>query len=158
MGFQVQALHHGLERIPGCAVAWSLKSDQQAYLPGGSVQNLPTRFFIQTWLPQGEALHLRDVALVVTHCGWGGLNEAIAAGKPIIATPFRVDQPTNAAIAKARGFCEVLDPRSLCAGAVEGAVKKMLGEESYVRCAQNLQTALAKTGGVETCVDAVERL
>mmetsp|Transcript_39234 Transcript_39234/g.108041 ORF Transcript_39234/g.108041 Transcript_39234/m.108041 type:complete len:521 (+) Transcript_39234:87-1649(+) len=154
--FQVTALYEGLAKVPGCAVAWSLKENQQRHLPSGGVQSVPRKFFVHKWLPQAEALNLPEVALVITHCGWGGLNETIAAGKPIVATPFRVDQPGNAALAKARGFCEVLDTSRLSADAVEQTVERVLRNPSYAACAKELQAALLKTGGVDTCVETVE--
>ena len=48
-----------------------------------------------------------------THCGFGGLNETIAAGKPMVALPFRADQPANAKLAKERGMADVLEPKKL---------------------------------------------
>merc|ERR1712226_786498 len=155
---QVAALYTGLSKISGAAIAWSLKEDQQPFLPCGGAHNLPKNFFIHKWLPQGEALQLPEVAVVVTHCGWGGLNETIAAGKPIVATPFRADQPTNAGIAKSRGFGEVLDTKALTADDVEATVRKVLDDPSYMRCAKSMQVALSKTGGAQACVEAVERL
>merc|ERR1712137_1331214 len=154
--FQVKALYNGLAEL-NCAVAWSLKADQQAFLPTG-LDGLPRRFYIQSWMPQNEALQLPDVALVITHCGFGGLNESITAGKPIVATPFRVDQPMNAALAKERGMAEVLDTATLSAASVEAAVAKVLEDESYARSAKEMQRLLFKTGGAETCVEAVELL
>ena len=122
--FQVRALFEGLQAVsPRCAVAWSLKSEQQEMLPLGE-EALPAHFFIQKWLPQGEALQLPDVAVVVTHCGFGGLNETIAAGKPLVALPFRADQPANAKLARERGLAEVLSPPKLTAAAVTTAVSK----------------------------------
>jgi len=161
--FQVKALYEGLARLK-CAVAWSLKEDQQCFLPTGAdpttgaVDGLPRRFYIQSWMPQNEALQLPDVALVITHCGFGGLNESITAGKPIVATPFRVDQPMNAALVKERGMAEVLDTATLSAASVEAAVAKVLENESYAKAAKEMQRLLFKTGGAETCVEAVELL
>uniref|UniRef100_A0A7S1WJ71 UDP-glycosyltransferases domain-containing protein n=1 Tax=Alexandrium catenella TaxID=2925 RepID=A0A7S1WJ71_ALECA len=156
LDFQVRALYEGLAEIPGCAVAWSLKSQQQAYLPNGGA-GLPKKFHVQQWLPQGEALQLPEVALVITHCGFGGMNEAIAAGKPIVATPFRADQPVNAGIVKERGVAEVLHTKTLSKESVRDAVSRVMADESYARCAKELQASLGKTGGAEACVEAVER-
>lgn len=155
---QLQALYHGLSSIPDCAVAWSLKEDQQALLPDGGVEKLPRKFFVHKWLPQAEALQLSDVAVVITHCGWGGLNETIAAGKAIVATPFRADQPTNANIAKSRGFAEVLDTSALTAEDVHRTVRLVLADPSYAERAKKMQATLLKTEGAEACVNAVERL
>lgn len=108
-------------------------------------------------MPQGEAFVLPEVAVIITHCGWGGMNEAIAAGKPIVATPFRVDQPVNASIAKRRGFAEVLDMTNIEPEHVEATVTKVLMEPSYSLRAKEMQAALFKTGGADDCVEAVER-
>eukprot|EP00439_Symbiodinium_sp_Y106_P062812 s482_g9.t1 len=154
--FQVRALFEGLQAVsPRCAVAWSLKSEQQEMLPLGE-EALPAHFFIQKWLPQGEALQLPDVAVVVTHCGFGGLNETIAAGKPLVALPFRADQPANAKLARERGLAEVLSPPKLTAAAVTTAVSKVLADGSYAKRAVELQRSMLKTGGAEACVDAIE--
>jgi len=156
--FQVRGLYEGLARIPGVAVAWSLMEDQQLFLPGGGTQGLPKRFFINKWMPQAEALQLPEVCVVVTHCGWGGLNETICAGKPIAATPFRADQPLNASVAKRQGLCEIIDTQKLNAAAVESTVTKVLTEPSYAERARVMQETLLKTGGAESCAEAVERL
>eukprot|EP00928_Gymnodinium_smaydae_P047274 TRINITY_DN31542_c0_g1_i1.p1 TRINITY_DN31542_c0_g1~~TRINITY_DN31542_c0_g1_i1.p1 ORF type:complete len:576 (-),score=160.60 TRINITY_DN31542_c0_g1_i1:352-1908(-) len=153
---QVEAIFRGLEKLSGVAVAWSLKEDEQALLPGG-VENLPQRFFVNKWMPQAEALQLPEVALVISHCGWGGLNETICAGKPIVATPFRADQPVNAATAKKRGFCEIVKTEAMTAAAVETAVNKVLSDASYAQNAKLMQAALLKTGGAVACAEAVER-
>lgn len=156
--FQVQGLYNGLNQVEGCAVLWSLKEDQQIFLPGGGVQGLPKKFFINKWLPQAEALQLPEVAVVITHCGWGGMNETINAGKPIVATPFRADQPLNAKVAKARGLCEILNTNKLAAAAVAAAVSKVLKDPSYAACAKDLQKVLLKTGGAERCAEVAEQL
>lgn len=154
--FQVKAIYGGLADIPACAVAWSLTEDQHVFLPGGTSCGLPKKFYIRKWLPQSEALQLPDVALVISHCGFGGLNEIIAAGKPLVATPFRVDQPANAAAALERGLGEVLKTNALSAYSVKRAVLKCLTDPSYLRCARELQSSLLKTRGAEACADEVE--
>jgi len=154
---QVKALYNGLASL-NCAVAWSLKADQQAYLPGGDIKALPKRFLIQSWMPQGEAMQLPEVAVIITHCGFGGLNEAITAGKPLVATPFRADQPMNAKLAREQGMCEILDTSCLDAVNVAATVKKVLNDSSYATCAQRMQRQLLQTGGADACVDILEIL
>lgn len=155
--FQLEALFYGLKSLtPKVAVAWSLKEEQHQQLPGG-IEALPSHFFVQKWLPQGEALQLGEVAVVVTHCGFGGLNETIAAGKPLVALPFRADQPANAKLAKERGLAEVLKPRKLTPASVKSALQKVLGDPSYAQRARELQGMMLKTKGAEACVEAIER-
>ena len=113
--------------------------------------------------------------MVVTHCGFGGLNETIAAGKPLVALPFRADQPANAKLSRARGLGEVLSPPKLTAAAVTSAVGKadpdvcvqqqiqmmllrvasqVLANPSYATKALELQQSMLKTGGAEACWSA----
>lgn len=66
---------------------------------------------MRKWLPQGDLLQLEDVAVVMTHCGWGGLMECVTAGKPILAVPVFADQPINAIIAQQKGIAVILQPR-----------------------------------------------
>lgn len=145
---QVRALYEGLASL-NSAVAWSLKADQQAFLPVGDIKALPKRFLVQSWMPQAEAMQLPEVAVIITHCGFGGLNEAITAGKPLIATPFRADQPMNAKLAQQQGMCEILDTSCLEASSVATTVTKVLKDSSYAMCAQRMQKQLLETGGVD---------
>ncbi|CAJ1421937.1 unnamed protein product [Effrenium voratum] len=153
--FQLKALYEGLRALKNVAVCWSLKEEQHQQL--GGLESLPAHFYVSKWLPQGEAMQLPEVAVVVTHCGFGGLNETIAAGKPMVALPFRADQPKNAEIAHARGMAEVLQPRKLTAAAVTSAVTKVLEDPRYQQRASELQRQLLKTKGAEACVEAIER-
>ena len=154
---QVQAIYNGLNALD-CAILWSLKEDQQALLPGGSASGLHQKWFINKWLPQGEALQLPEVALVITHCGWGGLNETINAGKPIVATPFRADQPMNAKVATTVGMAVTLDTKRLRAAAVTSAVATVLSNPTYKERAEALRGVLLRTGGAERCAEVVEQL
>merc|ERR1712176_56451 len=149
--WQVEGIYNGLEPL-GCAVIWSLKEDQQAFLPA----NLPKRFFVHKWLPQAEALQLKDVAVVVTHCGWGGFMETVAAGKPIVATPFMGDQPDNAQLAVERGMAELLPPKQLKAISVQAAVGKVLNDPKYATAAAEVQRALHASGGAPKCCETIE--
>merc|ERR1712151_606770 len=136
----------------GCAMIWALKEDQQAFLPTAR----PSRFFINKWLPQAEALQLKEVAVVVTHCGWGGFMETVAAGKPIVATPFMGDQPDNAKLAVERGMGELLPPKKFEARYVQAAVGKVLNDEKYKAAAEEVQRALLASGGVTKCCEIIE--
>jgi len=81
----ISSLYGGLVDLPGLAVAWSLRKDQQEFLPVDR-GSLPRHMFVHHWFPQAEVLNLADVAAVISHCGWGGLMEIISAGKPLIYT------------------------------------------------------------------------
>merc|ERR1712232_256750 len=92
---------------------------------------------------------------VLTHCGWGGLCESLAAGKPIVAAPFRLDQPGNAKKLRELGCAEELRVRRMTAKDVTRAVAKVLEEPKYAENVMKLQTALLLTGGSERCAEVV---
>lgn len=50
---------------------------------------------VKRWLPQEQLIRLPEVKAVVSHGGWGGIMECLAAGKPILGAPFGADQPKN---------------------------------------------------------------
>ncbi|KAF5313261.1 hypothetical protein D9619_003741 [Psilocybe cf. subviscida] len=53
--------------------------------------------YLSKWVPQQYILTHPATGWYLTHCGWGGVTEAIGAGVPMIAWPFLADQPHNAA-------------------------------------------------------------
>merc|ERR1712232_320893 len=106
----------------------------------------------------GEFLNMPEVAVVITHCGFGGLNETIIAGKPIVATPFRADQPDNAALVKARGMGEILDVTKLTQSSVQTAVSLVLNTPSYTENVKRMQKTVLGTGGATRCAEAIENL
>lgn len=153
--WQVEGVYNGLHAL-NCAVIWSLKEDQQAHLPVLQA-DLPTRFFIHKWLPQAEVMLLKEVAVVITHCGWGGLMETMAAGKPIVGTPFFADQHELTAAAVRLGVGVRLLPKHFQASAVQQAVGSVLDDRTFAAEAQKLQRALAATGGATRCCEIIEQ-
>ncbi|KAF5311788.1 hypothetical protein D9619_003782 [Psilocybe cf. subviscida] len=53
--------------------------------------------YLSKWAPQQYILTHPATGWYLTHCGWGGVTEALGAGVPMIAWPFMGDQPHNAA-------------------------------------------------------------
>lgn len=156
---QVQGLYEGLAQVEGCAIAWSLKDNQQQFLPvPGGIEKLPKKFYVNKWFPQAEVLQLSQVKVVITHCGWGGLNETICAGKPIVATPFRADQPGNAKLLAKAGAAFQVDTKKMAPAEIAKAVRTVLAEPQYGEKARQLQQVLLKTGGATRCAEAVEDL
>jgi len=153
----IMSLYSGLSDVPGIAVAWSLRLDQQQLLPVEAA-SLPKRFLVLPWFPQAETVRLPEVKLAITHCGWGGLMEILAAGKPLVAVPFRGDQPSNAVAAYRQGVCEVLEKDRLSAALVRSAVKRVLDEASYRESSERLQRALLSSGGALECALRSEAL
>merc|ERR1712113_339999 len=100
-------------------------------------------------MPQTEIISCPEVALVITHCGWGGSMETLAAGKPIVACGFQGDQLFNAKLFSRKGFATLLSPTTLTADMVKTQVSKVLTDPSYAKAAKEMQSALLKTGGSE---------
>ncbi|KAF5312054.1 hypothetical protein D9619_003768 [Psilocybe cf. subviscida] len=53
--------------------------------------------YLSKWVPQHYVLTHPATGWFLTHCGWGGVVEALGAGVPMICWPFSGDQPFNAA-------------------------------------------------------------
>ncbi|KAK3150849.1 hypothetical protein QOZ80_3AG0238580 [Eleusine coracana subsp. coracana] len=53
---------------------------------------------VRGWAPQVAVLRHAAVAAFVTHCGWGAVTEAAAAGVPVLAWPVFAEQFYNEAL------------------------------------------------------------
>ncbi|KZO98991.1 glycosyltransferase family 1 protein [Calocera viscosa TUFC12733] len=75
-------------------------------LPDGLAEKVAAsgRGLIVPWAPQQQVFQHRATGWALSHCGAGGLSEALAQGMPLIAWPIAADQPQNA-----RWVTEVLD-------------------------------------------------
>jgi len=78
-------------------VLWSLREVQQKklkeFLPSESQSKM---IRIEKFTPQPEVLAHKNVKVFLSHCGWGGVTDATAAGVPILGFPGMQDQFTNA--------------------------------------------------------------
>lgn len=59
-----------------------------------SLGKIPDNIYAYSFVPQVEVLQHTDV--FITHCGMNSVNEAMAAGVPMVAMPFINDQIANA--------------------------------------------------------------
>ncbi|KZO99000.1 glycosyltransferase family 1 protein [Calocera viscosa TUFC12733] len=75
-------------------------------LPEGLAERVATsgHGLIVPWAPQQQVFQHPAAGWAVSHCGAGGLAEALAQGMPLITWPIAADQPQNA-----RWVTEVLD-------------------------------------------------
>ncbi|OXA40298.1 UDP-glucuronosyltransferase 2C1 [Folsomia candida] len=67
-------------------VIWKYESDDVPII-------VPKNVFLSKWLPQMDLLGHPKIRLFITHCGAGGIEEAIFHGVPLIEIPFFGDQP-----------------------------------------------------------------
>ena len=96
-GNVAHAIVHGVMEA-GYDLLWSLKDSNQRILDSVDDKYLnSSRILILKWLPQSTVLHHPSISMAVLHGGFGGINEALIAGVPIICLPYGGDQPMNCA-------------------------------------------------------------
>jgi len=139
---------------------WSLRDEYISYLPSyyQEIKNNNYHLLILPWVPQVEILHHSNVKVVVTHCGWGGVSEIVAAGKPIVAVPFLGDQPGNAKHVEKLGTGLSLDVTKFTSTQVRDTVTEVLINPKYatkMRELQAIEAVVAKTTA-QKVIDAVE--
>ena len=103
-GNLARAIVHGVMET-GYDLLWSLKLTNREILEDidGEYIN-SSRILISKWLPQSTVLKHSSIAMAVLHGGFGGVNEALIAGVPIICLPRAGDQPMICARVKNQGL------------------------------------------------------
>jgi UDP:flavonoid glycosyltransferase YjiC (YdhE family) len=84
---QLDTLLEGFRKIKVASV-WTI---QEGVLP--PVDDV----YVSNWIPQFQCLSHPSVKCFVSHCGLGGVLEAVRTGKPILCLPFFGDAHQNAA-------------------------------------------------------------
>ena len=103
-GTVAHAIVHGVMEA-GYNLLWSLKDSNREILDHIDDEYLnSSRISIFKWLPQSTILHHPSISMAVLHGGFGGINEALIAGVPIICYPRGGDQPMNCARVKYQGL------------------------------------------------------
>ena len=78
------------------AIIWSLPKPYQRWLSQHQSE-LPSHWYVESFLPQVALLQSSKVDVFVTHCGSNSVYEALLSGVPMICCPGMADQPANAA-------------------------------------------------------------
>ena len=103
-GNVAHAIVHGVMEA-GYDLLWSLKDSYREILEHIDDKYLnSSRILISKWLPQSTVLHHPSISMAVLHGGFGGINEALIAGVPIICLPHGGDQPMNCARVNHQGL------------------------------------------------------
>lgn len=97
----------------------------------------PSTVELAGFVPQRALLGTCDV--FVTHAGFSGVREALAAGVPMVAVPLFADQPANAARLDELGVGLRVDPAGLTAATLAAAVSRVLTEPSFRSAAREFQ-------------------
>ena len=103
-GNVAHAIVHGVMEA-GYDLLWSLKDSYRGILDHIDDKYLnSSRILISKWLPQSTVLSHPSISMAVLHGGFGGINEALIAGVPIICIPRGGDQLMNCARVSHQGL------------------------------------------------------
>jgi len=122
---------------------------------------LPDNFRHEPFLP-GLALAGRCDVLV-HHGGYGSCQTGLHAGKPAVILPTYSERESNARRLAALGAAEVVEVRrdrgrkSVDAGALRAAVRRVLSERSYAERARAAGEALRRYGGAARAAELIAR-
>ncbi len=108
----------------------------------------PANARVAAYVPFDELLPRTDV--LVTNGGFGGVQQAIAHGVPVVVAGASEDKPMVAAHVAYHGVGIDLGTQTPTAGQVAGAVREVLGEPSYREAAQLLSAAYAGHDPIST--------
>ncbi|MER6839901.1 glycosyltransferase [Streptomyces platensis] len=86
-----------------------------------------------------QELLLRSSDLFVTHAGFNGTREALAAGVPMVAVPLFAEQSHNASRLQELGVGTRIDVQDVTHDALAAAVRNVLDDRSYRSRAQSIQ-------------------
>jgi MGT family glycosyltransferase len=109
---------------------------------------LPANALVFERVPQVELLPRVD--LFISHGGNNSINEALAAGKPILVLPIGGEQGDNASRMVYLGVGDRLDLATFAPAQLRAAVDRLRQTPTYRDRAAQLQAAIAKTRGLET--------
>jgi UDP:flavonoid glycosyltransferase YjiC (YdhE family) len=96
-----------------------------------SQQNSSDQFMFKAWIPQFDLLSHEKAKLLITHCGFSSVQEAVLAGVPIIGFPIYADQPQTAAKFVGKGFGLQLDLRSVSVEELVNTIEEITTTPSY---------------------------
>lgn len=115
---------------------------------------VPANARLVDWVSYARTMPLCDA--VVCHAGHGTLARALASGAPVVACPHAGDMAENAARIRWAGAGVSLPRRFTTSRGVRLAVRRVLGEPSYRRRAQELRDWATRHDGAREAADTVE--
>ncbi|KAJ6634253.1 UDP-glucosyltransferase 2 [Pseudolycoriella hygida] len=105
-------------------VIWKWDGDR---IPGNKSANV----LMEKWVPQDDILAHPNLRLFISHCGLGGITEALFHGVPILGIPFIYDQHINANKIAEDGWSIHLPYDNITADSFSSAVNAMLYNRTY---------------------------
>ena len=117
---------------------------------------LPDGVFAAVAAPYGPVF--ARAAAVVHPGGIGTTQIALAAGRPMLITPFAHDQHDNAARATRLGVALVLPRRAYAAAPVGAALGRLEREPAFAEATARAAAAISREDGTAAACAAIERL
>jgi UDP:flavonoid glycosyltransferase YjiC (YdhE family) len=119
-------------------------------------RDLPANVRLERFVPHD--LLLPHVDVMVTNGGYGGVQQALANGVPLVVAGDSEDKPEVAARVQWSGAGVNLHTGQPSPAMVRRAVRRVLGRDSYRRRAQELQAEIAATDPLDTISTALMEL
>ena len=104
------------------------------------IADLPKNVHVVTWTPQNDLLGHPNLKLFISHCGMNSYIEAVYQGVPVLGFPFALDQYSNGALIKAKGFGEILQINDFTSDQLYATINKLLNDKRYKESAQKLSS------------------
>ena len=144
----------GLNRLMsgGFRILWSLRASQQEALKH-LLPSAGRQLQIEEFTPQPEVLGHPSVKAFLSHCGWGGVTDTLAAGVPVLAYPSFSDQRGNAQRLVEVGAAVLVRPDF--ANLVEAA-EAVLHNSAFAEATRAAAADLQSFGGLGRALDLIE--
>jgi len=118
--------------------------------------SLPANVRLERFIPHDQLLPHVDV--MVTNGGYGGVQQALANGVPLVVAGDSEDKPEVAARVRWSGTGIDLRTGRPTPGQIATAVRRVLTDHSFHRQTQVLQAEIALTRPLDTMIDVLTRL
>ena len=122
----------------------------------GKIHNLPDNTFTEPYIPFGNILPFVDI--LVTNGGFGGIQNALAHGIPVVIAGATEDKMEVAVRVENTGAGINLRKQKPSPENIKNAVKKIMSDPSYKQKAMELKAEYAKYDAPALTVDLVEEL
>jgi zeaxanthin glucosyltransferase len=116
---------------------------------------VPANVVVVSHAPQIEVL--KHSSLCITHAGLNTALESLSAGVPMIALPITNDQPGVAARIADKEVGVVISPHQASPENLATAIKRVLGDPTFLDNAQRVQKAIRSTDGLSIAASLLER-
>ncbi|VDK49995.1 unnamed protein product [Anisakis simplex] len=104
----------------------------------------PPNVHLKPWIPQTDLLLNRKTVLLITHGGYNSVQEAIAAGVPMVTIPLFGDQFGNARLVVKHGCASSIKKKDVSTETITKALQTVLSNPSYKKNAIRMRDMLLK--------------